>query len=174
MAGYNGFSKSNNAIDAEDRGLMTASQLAKVAGQQWNRLKGLKASDVESVVRAREWHHCSKMYNKVNYFDFESLRERGVRARLYRLVIARRAAKAAKPITLEGCKVEWLEWGGTRSHPRAIECSALCSVTFKPGSDQVTAVDGAKTFKKFLSTKGFKITAADGAWVFENPCGGGK
>ena len=35
MAGYCGYSKSNNAIDAENRGLKTASSLAKYLSKKY-------------------------------------------------------------------------------------------------------------------------------------------
>jgi hypothetical protein len=186
MAGYYGFSKSNNAVEAERSGLMVASKLAACAAKAWPRLRGLKAADVEEVVRPVEWHHTSKMYNCVNYYAFESLFERGVRGRLYRLVLARRAAKAAKPVTLTGCTVKWLEWGGTRAKPKATERVAhFCEVTFTPGSDQVRVVAppqsctkfegkvferGAANFKKFLSTRGFHVISAAGEEIWRNPC----
>jgi hypothetical protein len=188
MAGYHGFSKSNNAVHAEQSGLMVASKLARAAAGYWPRLRGLTAADVEAEVSAAEWHHTSKMYNAVNYYDFQALKERGVRARLYRRVLARRAAKAKRPVTLTGCTVKWIEWGGTRSRPTATEMTACgCTCTFKPASDLV-AVDvpaqfctrnaagqvfehGAESFRKRLTTNGFFIRNTAGRLVRENPCG---
>lgn len=51
MAGYAiDYSKSNNAIAAEDSGLVVASVLAKRAARRWPRLRGLTAADIAAVV----------------------------------------------------------------------------------------------------------------------------
>ena len=63
MAGYSGHSKSNNAIDAERQGLMTASAAAKA-------LK-VSAAAVKDVLTPSEWHHTSKCFNKTSYYDIE-------------------------------------------------------------------------------------------------------
>lgn len=68
MAGYaHDYSKSNNAVDAEARGLMTATQTAQHLRAQG--YKGTTAKAVSELVPAEEWHHSSKMYNRVNYYD---------------------------------------------------------------------------------------------------------
>lgn len=67
MSGYDwNAGKSNNAVDAEDRGLLKKSQLSA-----WQK----RAIDV-GAVSAKEWHHTSKFFNKTNYYDpadFDSL-----------------------------------------------------------------------------------------------------
>lgn len=63
MAGYYGYSKSNNALAAEENGMLPLSRISgaprwaiKLAGE----LQG-----------ADEWHHTSKMYNKTYYYDVD-------------------------------------------------------------------------------------------------------
>ena len=69
MAGYNWTAgKSNNAVSAEADGLMVASKIASWL-RQWNQFAGCTAGDVARVLTACEWHHSSKFYNKVNYYD---------------------------------------------------------------------------------------------------------
>lgn len=74
MAGYSGYSKSNNAVDAEERGLLVASRLAawvrKAGGRRY---RGLTARDIEARLRYAEWHHASCKFNIVNYYDPLSL-----------------------------------------------------------------------------------------------------
>lgn len=63
---YGILTKSNRALEAEARGLVTYSQLKK-----WQQ----RAVD-RGAVRAREWHHTSGAANKTNYYnlaDFEDL-----------------------------------------------------------------------------------------------------
>lgn len=62
MAGYNGYSKSNNAIDAE-RDYKYPKSTAK-------RLLGLKDSAFGSPC---EWHHTSMWYNRTDYYDLRDL-----------------------------------------------------------------------------------------------------
>jgi hypothetical protein len=59
--GYNGYSKSNRAIQAEREGKYPASVLAKKLG--------IKTSAIRMFLCPCEWHHTSKFYNKVNYYD---------------------------------------------------------------------------------------------------------
>ena len=59
MAGYSGYSKSNNALDAEADGLFPASKL---------KLKGVTAVKVREFFEPWEWHHTSKNYNRTNYY----------------------------------------------------------------------------------------------------------
>lgn len=68
MAGYaHDYSKSNNAINAEECGLMTATTIAAHLRDQG--YKGVTAKAIHELVPAEEWHHSSKMYNRVNYYD---------------------------------------------------------------------------------------------------------
>ena len=66
MAGYIEFSKSVNAALAEDRGLLTATALARRIGG------GATAAGVAAVLVPSEWHHTSSYFNATNYYDFES------------------------------------------------------------------------------------------------------
>ena len=64
MTGYDGFSKSNNAIAAEENGLYPASVLAR-------RLK-VKTAAVRALLAPEEWHHTSKRYNRTDYYSIET------------------------------------------------------------------------------------------------------
>jgi len=66
MAGYAGYSMSNNAVDAYDRGL---APLSKVA-----RPKGVTTTAVAAFVPAAEWHHTSKRYNKTKFYCPNAIR----------------------------------------------------------------------------------------------------
>lgn len=66
MAGYDWcHGKSNNAILAENSGLMTATQCARFLRQMG--FKGCTSKAVADLVPEEEWHHTSKMYNKTSY-----------------------------------------------------------------------------------------------------------
>jgi len=117
MAGYDEYSKSNNAVAAEDAGLLTASQVAKRIGH------GATATGVKAVLTASEWHHTSKMYNCTDYFDFDGEAWDATESNrdLAAEIIA--ASKASSGIRYRA-NVEWLEWGGSRKHPVATKYSA--------------------------------------------------
>lgn len=69
MAGYDwSEGKSNNAVIAEESGLMTASRLAKWASR-WKRFRGCTASDIKEILSPSEWHHTSKFFNRTNYYN---------------------------------------------------------------------------------------------------------
>lgn len=69
MAGYSWLNgKSNNAVAAENDGKMVATKFAAWA-RQWKRFKGCIASDVAAAIDPSEWHHSSKFYNRVYYYD---------------------------------------------------------------------------------------------------------
>ena len=83
MGGYdwaNG--KSNGAVAAEDAGLLPATRMA-TRFNKWLGEKGLRPRIsgfwITAYVDASEWHHSSKYYNQVNYYD-----EKNVRAAWFR------------------------------------------------------------------------------------------
>lgn len=181
MAGYCGYSKSNNALDAEAQGKMTASALARKIGG------GATAAGVAEVLEPCEWHHTSKHYNRTNYYDIESdvdalATERasddiiagsseditlmaGIRDELYEKI--REASRELKSKTkasaevFEGCHVEWIEWAGTRNHPKAIPHSAdNCRVEVKGDWAIISGVHPSgydMNFRKKLTTRGFSF-----------------
>lgn len=65
MAGYAGYSKSNNALQAEANGLLP---LSKITGApKWS----IKIA--ANLIGAEEWHHTSKMYNRTDYYNVEKI-----------------------------------------------------------------------------------------------------
>jgi hypothetical protein len=59
VAGYNGYSMINNAVDAYARGLLPASKI----------FKGLPAKLVSKYCHAEEWQHTSAEYNETLFYD---------------------------------------------------------------------------------------------------------
>src|SRR5690348_3219737 len=144
IARYCEFSKSNNSIQAENRGLMTASDLARVLG--------VRTTAVKDVLETSEWHHTSGWYNKTNYYDgqlliavakndlkeIENYDEDEVaeaRQMLAKLLAESKHQKQSRTErTWTGCCVDWLEWCGSRNHPHATERRAdNATVTWKGG-----------------------------------------
>ena len=72
MAGYNEYSKSNNAIDAEDSGHYPITKALEIVCKY----TGIKKSLVRKIIRSiktNEYHHTSKYYNITYYYDTENL-----------------------------------------------------------------------------------------------------
>ena len=159
MAGYNNFSMSNNAVAAYDRGLCPASKI-----------KGVPAHLVGMYCTASEWHHSSKQYNKVDFFDPAKVRA------IFGLEVDPDGNWDADPAAVEAlashkaagkpvgvlhthCEVFWLEWGGTVKHPKATERAATgCAVLVKGQTATVTLPDGS-TLVKRVATRGFSFTS---------------
>lgn len=70
MAGYAGFSKSNNAINAENEGRFPLSIAKKMLSTQ-AKITQKVAEIALKATHSGEWHHTSKFYNRVNYYDIE-------------------------------------------------------------------------------------------------------
>lgn len=68
MAGYDGYSKSNNAIDAEAAGKFPMTTAIREVRNQ----TGCTVKTAREALIAEgpcEWHHTSRKYNKTNYYD---------------------------------------------------------------------------------------------------------
>ena len=70
MAGYNGYSKSNNAVDAESEGRYPLTQAARIVARE----TGITVKEARSILESigtSEYHHSSKFFNAVDYYDTE-------------------------------------------------------------------------------------------------------
>lgn len=156
MAGYHNFSKSNNAVAAEQSGRYPASKCARLLGVPTEWVKRQRTS---------EWHHTSSWYNSTDYYDLEWLTEHlatedGQR-QLFELCAELDAARQAPKRIWPNATVHWLEWVGTRNHPRAIERSADGVTVTDAGGKfvNVTLADGS-TFRKGKQTNGFRVVVS--------------
>lgn len=141
MAGYFEFSKSNNAVSAEEDGRFPASQLAK-------RL-GVTTQAIKAVLEPCEWHHTSKLYNKTDYYDSEEAIERLDELKSFKPV-------KRSEIVFENCTVQFVEWSGTLRRPKATEHS-LKGVTVVRKGDFFTFEFQGKTKKKKKGANGFYV-----------------
>jgi hypothetical protein len=68
MSGYFCFAKSNNALTAESNERYPLSRASKIMSKKlgWTLAK---AKAFLSQQGTAEWHHSSKMYNKINYYN---------------------------------------------------------------------------------------------------------
>lgn len=138
MAGYNGFSMSNNAVAAYNSGEKPLSK--------WTKSNVIEA--IENAIRDGEltlecsleklkkttikilkdmclyrssWHHTGKHYNKTDFYslDTEGI-ERLTDEKIDEIIGSNKYKKPIEP-TGEKWKCAFLEWSGTRKHPKATE-----------------------------------------------------
>ena len=149
MSGYSGFSKSNRAVAAENAGRYPASVVAR---------KLRLPVEFVRLCGNGEWHHTSKWYNATSYYDLDEVAEYAAseegQAELAKL--ASKPVKASK--THANVRVEWLEWGGTRNHPRAIErASDGCTVVDDGGAFYKITLPGGRALKKRKDCNGLVV-----------------
>lgn len=156
------YSMSERARAAYAAGLVPASKAAR----------GVSAALVREFCQPEEWHHTSARYHRTDFFDPHLVRVAfGVEPACddgtcgcelnERAVDALRARTAhPEPAVHEGCTVTWLEWAGTRRHPRVTEHTATgCTVTVV-GSTAIVAFADGRTMRKRLATNGFSFRPA--------------
>jgi hypothetical protein len=153
MSGYSGYSKSNNAINAEYRGLMTGSNAAKWLRAQGKRYKGTTATLIKECVPFAEWHHTSKMYNKTKYYDL-------VEVFSHRKLISD-ILKNQQSHLYPRCNVRYLHWEGTKSHPICKEIKLQNCIVLDKGGATVTIItpDDQRLIKN-KTTNGFYFEVA--------------
>lgn len=177
MAGYSGYSKSNNAIAAENDGRFNATQLAK-------RLK-VSSAAIKALLTPSEWHHTSSYYNRTDYYNepillsivdnpdlsdeelVELLSEyhNGINygPDIHDIVMGRKTLqdlrnyKKGKTEEKVIADVEWLEWSGTRQRPKATQRKAEnVPVTIKGAFAIIHTFSG--DIKKKMDARGFRIS----------------
>jgi len=78
MAGYNGFSMSNNAVEAYNKGLLPLSKITasmlKDAGIKTKKSE-LKILTSNGIIKHTEWHHTSCHYNCTDFYSLDDIRE---------------------------------------------------------------------------------------------------
>jgi hypothetical protein len=151
MAGYSGYSKSNNAVAAEESGRYPATTLGK--------LLGVKPKAIKALLTASEWHHTSSHFNRTDYYDAEEAQER---------LEDLKAWKEPKTgeIVHEKCYGEYTEWSGSRNYPKAtIVKFENLTVIEKGNWFTFNLADQTKTvykIRKSRSTNGFRVYGSDG------------
>ena len=146
MAGYFEFSKSNNAVAAEESGRYPATTLGK--------LLGVKPKAIKALLTASEWHHTSSHFNKTDYYDAGEAQERLEELKAWQ-------EPKAGEIIHPGCSGEFVDWSGTRNHPKATVVKFESLEVVEKGDwftfiIQVTPVMVRK-IRKGRNTNGFKV-----------------
>ncbi len=170
MAGYHGFSMSNNAVDAYKNGerplskwtkteILAAIQKAIGNGELTLKcspetLKKVPAKTLREMgLRHSSWHHTSNHYNRTDFYSLdmswlESLTDEELEA----IMATSKADRQCEPLE-ERWKCTFLEWEGTRKHPKATEITEEGVVRGdwfirKDGSRKKTTANGFRFIEK--------------------------
>jgi hypothetical protein len=114
--------KSEGAVSAEAAGLAVAFKVAARIRKIGGRFRKCVAADVAAALAAHEWHHTSKFFREVNYYDFRDLGELEIR-RLLRKAIAERNGKSAEMVGWQARKELFRAEAAQRGATRFIELS---------------------------------------------------
>lgn len=138
MAGYYGYSMSNNAVAAYESGEKPLSKWTKAEiieaiesaireGEltlncSMEKLKKTPVKILKSVcLYHSSWHHTSNHYNKTDFYslDIDGIAEL-TDEKIDKIINNHKEEKPTEP-TEERWKCAFLEWSGTRKHPTATE-----------------------------------------------------
>lgn len=160
MAGYHNFSKSNNAIDAEQSGRFPASIISKKTG--------LPTKFIKECLTSSEWHHSSKHFNVVDYYCLETIQEELETEEFQTNLDNWKKSQNKQPTIYDNCSVTYLEWSGTRKHPRATTITEFdCRVVDKGGDFVLITTKQGRIFRKGKKTNGF-VVVSENKTIFDN------
>lgn len=154
-------SKSLNARAAEADGRFPASRMAEVLRDK-GLFRGVTPADIKAAVHSGEWHHVGSYAARVDYYGLDDVFQ--FRRELRAAIAARKAKAAPAERRFENCTARWLEWSGSRRHPRATERTAEgVAITVKGNWATLHLPPGAPHFgpiRKSLGTRGFTLRLA--------------
>lgn len=168
MAGYNGFSMSNNAVAAYEDGEKPSSKWTKtdifdaINKQEVElkcsieKLKKLPVKVLKEVcLTYSSWHHTSNHYNKTDFYSLDVDRiENLADDKIEELLLDYKTGKKAESKSSEErWECAFLEWSGSRKHPVAtevIEEGIIKGNWFyrKNGSKKKTTANGFRFIKQ--------------------------
>lgn len=169
MAGYYKNSMSNNAKYAYEDGERPRSKWTKAdilsiaedlireeyaeAHFDFSLLKKVKAADLRDLLLApSSWHHTSRWYNATDFFEVSAERlDDLTEQEVLRVIELEKAEKSQlkKEPKPEIWKCSFLEWSGTKKHPKATEITEV-------GEIKGSWFYRSNGSKKSTSAKGFR------------------
>lgn len=159
MTGYSGYSMSNNAVESYNAGERPKSKWTKadilselsqsgIPKEKLAVLKGLPVALLKTLcLRYTGWHHTSSYYNRTEFYMVDPDRVRSMSVRDLSSYSDRPVAVAKPPVERTAV---FLEWYGTRSHPKAEERQAKGIVK----GNWFYLSDGTK---KSINARGFRF-----------------
>lgn len=165
MSGYYRYSMSNNAKDCYDLNIKPMSKWSKtdilesLEDYEINQdvLAELKKCNVKQLrkicLSCEEWHHTSSYFNKTNFYkidsNIEDLTVEELKTQI-NLLNEKFLKEEEKKSNEKKARCKYLEWSGTRKHPKAIECESIGTIK----GNWFYLPSGTK---KSISAKGFEV-----------------
>lgn len=172
MAGYYNYSMSNNAVDAYGEGKMPLSKWTKTAileqctellandersAEKMQLLKNCTLAQLKAhILTCTEWHHTSKHYNATDFYAVDDCKLDELTPEDVAEWKADKPQKAPEPTARKGT-IYYLEWTGTRNHPRAKECKIEDVEILEKGSFYIVSKDGKQILKKKKDSRGTEV-----------------
>ena len=164
--GYDGYSMSNNARAAYDAGEMPLSKWTKTSMIDAVRaidpakavlLEGVNTKTLQQhILEPRGWHHTSSMYNRTDFYGIDE----ELVSELTENEVASWEQISAKPAVKDAFRGDftYIEWTGTRSHPKA-NVHTLTNVNIQEkGSFYIVMDDDGKVLvKKKVGSNGTEV-----------------
>lgn len=164
MAGYKGYSMSNNAVTAYESGLKPKSKWTKqdfidyahtlddIAKREL--IKKARIKELRYLLICAEYHHTSSYFNCTDFYTIND--DFIVNCTIDELI------ERLKPIEEEAPKeykarCKFLEWSGSKKHPKATEVIEIGTIK----GNWFIRSDGSK---KSITANGFKILEKQ--WLF--------
>ncbi len=163
--GYVGYSMSVNMAEAQANGELPASKAASALG--------VSTQAIKEVLSPSAWHHASSYYNRVNVYDINpylALKEGKPIPEDYEddadEIMANWEAmknmpKPDKSVEQFYGDAKWLEWGGTRSHPKATEHKYENIKIEKKGSFYTFYLPDGTTVRKKTDSNGTYVVSEE-------------
>ena len=175
-SGYSGYSMSNRAREAYDDGEKPLSKWSKAgiieAVEEYaeetelhfdiNLLKKLKVADLKRLVLYRSsWHHTSSYANRTDFYDIDRDKLATLTDEEINRILVRPSENTKNvlvPKTYRG-DIFYLEWGGTRNHPKATERKLENVNIEEKGCFYIVTDDNGKLLlKKKFDSRGTQVT----------------
>lgn len=168
-AGYYGYSKSNNAKEAESENKFPATTAAKKLG--------VTTEAIKTYIPTSEWHHYSSHYNKIYVYDItpylmlknnsneihEFYDEDEIEEYKNTYKLMKEFSKQSKSIEEKKYKadVEYIEWSGTRNHPKA-NINHYSNITvIEKGQYYTFILPNKSIVRKKIGSNGTKVIPMD-------------
>ena len=140
MSGYKGYSMSNNAVAAYEEGKKPLSKWSKseilnslcVSDEEKKKLKKYCLTTLRQYfLKFSEWHHTSNHFNCTDFYeviepnpiDYDALDQSDIANRAY---IKEQKIKATEAKKLKKAFCRWINWEGTKRHPKAVKKEGYC------------------------------------------------
>lgn len=164
-SGYSGYSMSNRAVDAYEDGEMPLSKwtkkmiISEVVEHEHFTEEELKKYHknvlAEYFLFESSWHHTSKFCNATDFYSIdEDIAKEGSIKELEeikkRYTSERKPKKEIKKLEARKAHITYLEWGGTRVHPKATNVDAYAVII-----GNWAYLENGK--KKSICSNGFKV-----------------